>query len=312
MAHVRLARCIANQCSRGLKTITVIGGGLMGSGIVQVTLLSGYLVHLVDSNEHAITKSLSVIDRNLRRIGKKKFAQDEGDAENFVDSCLANLVATSDLRTAVSQADLVIEAIVEKLDVKRDLFRQLEQCAPSGCCFASNTSSLLLGEIASALNRRERFGGLHFFNPVPMLKLVEVIRTTETSDHTFQIFVQFVRSIDKFPIICRDTPGFIVNRLLVPYLIEAINLVERGDASAMDVDIGMKLGAGYPMGPFELADFVGLDTIKHICDSFAVQLCGQTRVRCPAMLAQLVADGKLGRKSGEGFFRYDEEGNRTN
>ncbi|CAH8497970.1 unnamed protein product [Dicrocoelium dendriticum] len=186
--------------------------------------------------------------------------------------------------------------------------RLLEECVPSGCVLVSNTSSLSLKSIGSVLNNKERFAGLHFFQPVPVLRLVEVVRTEHTSDPTFQSLMEFARSLDKVPIACSDTPGFVVNRLLVPYALEAVRLVERGCASTQDVDVGMKLGAGYPMGPFELMDLIGLDTMKHICDSFFEQLPGDPMFVCPTLLHKLVSEGKLGKKSGEGFYKYDSRG----
>uniref|UniRef100_A0A183AQY3 3-hydroxyacyl-CoA dehydrogenase n=1 Tax=Echinostoma caproni TaxID=27848 RepID=A0A183AQY3_9TREM len=282
----------AHQHLSKLKTVAVIGSGLMGSGIAQTAVQYGYSVNLVDSNQSAITKATSKINKNLTRLGEKKFAENKSEAQKYVDSCMSNLHSFSDLEKAISQADLIIEAIVETMDAKHKLFRELDQRARADCYLASNTSSLSLKEISTVISRKERFGGLHFFNPVPVLKLVEVIRTSETSDDTFQVLTQFAASLDKTPVACRDTPGFIVNRLLIPYLIEAVALAERGDASLSDVDVSMKLGAGYPMGPFELSDFIGLDTVKLV-------------MRCPPMLARLVAEGKLGRKTGEGFFKYD-------
>ena len=176
------------------------------------------------------------------------------------------------MEDSASKADLCIEAIVENLEVKRKLFAQLDEAAPKHTIFASNTSSLPIESIAMATKRGDRFGGLHFFNPVPQMKLVEVIRTPQTSDATFQSLLDVCQAMGKVAVKCKDTPGFVVNRLLVPYIMEAMRMAERGDATPQDIDVAMKLGAGYPMGPFELADFVGLDTLKFISDGYVAVL----------------------------------------
>lgn len=279
----------------------------MGSGIAQVCVQGGYQVKLVDMSADALSKASASILQKLSSAGKKKYSN-ESECTSYVNRCMESLSTSTALKESASNADLVIEAIVEKLDAKRDLFRLLEEYTPTGCVLVSNTSSLSLKDISSLLNRKDKFAGLHFFLPVPVLRLVEVVRTEHTSDPTFQSLLEFTRSLDKVPIACRDTPGFVVNRLLVPYALEAVRLVERGCSSIEDVDVGMKLGAGYPMGPFELMDFIGLDTMKHICDSFLDQLPGDPMFICPALIQKLVSEGKLGKKSGEGFYIYDSRG----
>merc|ERR1711972_826292 len=183
-------------------------------------------------------------------------------------------------------------------------FAEYDDKAPAKTILASNTSSLPISEIASSTLRLDRFGGLHFFNPVPVMKLLEVVRIPETSDETFNAMSAWGKAIGKYTVTCKDTRGFIVNRLLVPYLMEAVRLVERGDASAKDVDLAMKLGAGHPMGPFQLADYVGLDTTKFIMDGWSGDFPDEPLFKESPMLNQLVADGKLGRKTGEGFYKY--------
>ncbi|XP_008285735.1 hydroxyacyl-coenzyme A dehydrogenase, mitochondrial [Stegastes partitus] len=200
----------------------------------------------------------------------------------------------------IQSSDLVLEAIVENLKIKQDLFSRLDKLAPAHTIFASNTSSLPISDIASSTNRLDRFGGLHFFNPVPMMKLVEVGLTKQ---HLFFICL-YSRVLGRSGPRCQDTPGFIVNRLLGPYLLEAIQLYERGHGSKEDIDIAMKLGAGYPMGPFELADYVGLDILKFIMDGWREMHPNSTLFASSELIDKLVAEGKLGKKTGEGFYKY--------
>ncbi|KER26473.1 hypothetical protein T265_13984 [Opisthorchis viverrini] len=293
---------------RGLKYVSVVGGGLMGTGIAQVCVQNGYAVNLIDLDQSVLSKSVDAIRQNAHRFAKKKYPNDESSAASFVDSCLANLGTYTCIKEAVHGADLVIEAIVEKLPAKQSLFLELEKHASPECLLVSNTSSLSLRQISSVLSDQERFGGLHFFQPAPVLRLVEVVRTTHTSEVTFQLLVEFVRSLDKVPIACQDTPGYIVNRLLLPYLLDSIRMVERGFANPHDVDVGMKLGASHPMGPFELCDFIGLDTLKYICESLTDQMSDDPTFMCPNMLHHLVAEGRLGKKTRHGFFKYDAQG----
>uniref|UniRef100_A0A0B6Z3I2 3-hydroxyacyl-CoA dehydrogenase n=1 Tax=Arion vulgaris TaxID=1028688 RepID=A0A0B6Z3I2_9EUPU len=220
---------------------------------------------------------------------------------------MSHLTLQTDAIAAVKSADLVIEAIVENLDVKKKLFASLDKAAPQNTIFASNTSSISIGDIAAATNRRDRFGGLHFFNPVPVMKLVEVIRIPETSDETFTALETFGKTVGKKTVQCKDTPGFIVNRLLVPLMMEAIRLVERGVASPQDIDTAMKLGAGYPMGPFELADYVGLDTTKFIIDGWHQKYPDDPLYKPSEILNKLVEEKKFGIKSGEGFYTYSNK-----
>ncbi|KAK1791926.1 hypothetical protein P4O66_013907 [Electrophorus voltai] len=249
-----------------IKHVTVIGGGLMGSGIAQVVAVTGHSVVLVDTSEDILKNSTRAIEGSLKRVVKKKFADKPEAGEEFVQKVLKNISTSTDAASVVKNTDLVVEAIVENLKIKQDLFSTLDKVAPENTIFASNTSSLPIADIARATARVDRFGGLHFFNPVPMMKLVEVIKAPATSQQTFDALLEFSRVLGKHPVSCKDTPGFIVNRLLVPYLMEAIRLHERGHGSKEDIDVAMKLGAGYPMGPFELLDYVGLDTCKFIID----------------------------------------------
>jgi len=213
--------------------------------------------------------------------------------------------STDAVATSVN-TDVVIEAIVENLGVKQKLFKALDEAAPSHTIFTSNTSSLPITEIAQATSRMDRFGGYHFFNPVPVMKLLEVVRIRETSDQTFDALLDLGKKLGKSTVKCKDTPGFIVNRLLVPYMAEAVRMLERGDASSRDIDLAMKLGAGYPMGPFELTDYVGLDTTKFILDGWHEKYPDEPLYNPSPLVNQLVAEGKLGVKSGEGFYKYDK------
>jgi len=287
-----------------IKHVTVIGGGLMGSGIAQVTAQSGYNVTIVELNQDILKKSETSIQNSIQRVAKKLFKDKPADGEKFVKDSLAKLSTSVDLEGTVSKTDLVIEAIVENMEAKHKLFSTLDAAAQKSAIFASNTSSLPIGEIASVTNRKDRFGGLHFFNPVPVMKLLEVIRIPETSDETYQTMMAWGKSVGKTCITCKDTPGFVVNRLLVPNLAEAARMLERGDATARDIDTAMKLGAGYPMGPFELCDYVGLDTTKFILDGWHKRFPDNPLFKPIGILDKLVNDGKMGVKSGEGFYNY--------
>lgn len=287
----------------------------MGAGIAQVLAHKGkFNVTLSDVTDKALSNGQSIISKSLTRIAKKAMAESSAeDQAQFVKGVVDSIKVTTDPAAAVKDTDLVIEAIIENVGIKKDLFGFLDTKAPKDAIFASNTSSLSITDVAEAVQRKERFAGFHAFNPVPQMKLVEVIRTTSTSDDTFDSLLDVAKKMGKTPVSCIDSPGFIVNRLLVPYMFEAIRLVERGEASVKDVDTAMKLGAGYPMGPFELADLVGLDTLSHIAKGWR-----ETRVKTgeiteeavkeSKLLEDLVAQGKLGKKSGAkgGFYEYPE------
>ncbi|KAH7340912.1 Hadh protein [Rhizoctonia solani] len=290
---------------REIKNVTCFGAGLMGAGIAQVAAQNGFKVTLCDITPQALENGLKIIKTSLGRIAKKAHAESPEQQKSFVEGVMSSITTTSDPEEAVKQADLVVEAIVENLEVKRKLFSSLDSYAPEHCIFATNTSSLSVTEIADSTSegRRATFGGLHFFNRTPQMKLVEVIRTSTTSDATNAALVDVCKRMQKTSVSCKDTPGFIVNRLLVPYMLEAVRMLERGDASAEDIDTAMKLGAA--MGPIQLTDFVGLDTCQHIMTGWREKgALSQELVQPIKALEEKVKEGKLGRKTGEGFFKY--------
>ncbi|CEP19731.1 hypothetical protein [Parasitella parasitica] len=293
---------------KDIRHVTVIGAGLMGSGIVQVAAQAKYNVTMIDTTDAALENGKSIISKSLKRVARKKFADDEAKQKQFIDETLQYVTLSKDANEAAAKSDLIVEAIVENIDVKQKLFAQLDKVAPEDAIFCSNTSSLPVTEIAKATSdaRKQRFAGLHFFNPVPAMKLVEIVRTDKVTDQVFNDLADFTKKVGKTSVACKDTPGFIVNRLLVPYIVEAMRIVDRDEASIADVDTAMKLGAGMPMGPLELADFVGLDTMKFILDGWKKAGSLDTPVQESQILNELVSKGNLGRKSGKGFYDYSK------
>lgn len=287
-----------------INNVVVIGGGLMGSGIAQVAAATGHNVTLVEINDQLVNKAMGGIKKSLERVAKKQFKDDTAKGQGYIETTLSKLKGSTNLEESVACTDLVIEAIVEKMKIKHELFNKIDAVAPAGTIFTSNTSSLSIAEIGSVTKREDRFGGLHFFNPVPVMKLLEVIRTDKTSEVTYQQLMEFGKRMGKTCITCKDTPGFVVNRLLVPYMAEAVRLLERGDASARDIDTAMKLGAGYPMGPLELSDYVGLDTTNNIIQGWHAKYPDNPLYQPIKLLEKLISEGKFGVKSGEGFYSY--------
>ncbi|KAL7309734.1 hypothetical protein PS15m_010581 [Mucor circinelloides] len=293
---------------KDIKHVTVIGAGLMGSGIVQVAAQAKYNVTMIDTTDAALENGKNIISKSLKRVARKKFADDETKQKQFIDETLQYVTLSKDIEEAAAKSDLIVEAIVENIDVKQKLFAQLDKVAPKDTIFCSNTSSLPVTQIAEATSdaRKERFAGLHFFNPVPAMKLVEIVRTDKVSDEVYTDLAEFTKKVGKTSVACKDTPGFIVNRLLVPYMMEAMRVIDRNEASIADVDTAMKLGAGMPMGPLELADFVGLDTMKFIVDGWEKAGSLDTPLKESEILNKLVKEGNLGRKSGKGFYDYSK------
>ncbi|RNF03472.1 putative short chain 3-hydroxyacyl-CoA dehydrogenase [Trypanosoma conorhini] len=276
----------------------------MGSGIAQVTAHAGVPVTVVDVSHDRLGVARKSIEGSLARVGKKQHPGDEQKGKAFVEEVVSRITFTTDERLAASNAGLIVEAIVEKIDAKKKLWKKIDGMAPKECVFCTNTSSLSVGEQAAATSRPDRFAGLHFFSPVPMMKLVEVVRAAKTSQGTVDQLLEYVKLLNKQPVLAVDTKGFIVNRLLVPYQLEACRLVERGVASVEDVDLAMKLGCGHPMGPFALADSVGIDVLKFIADAWHKEEPENPLFTPSKLLDEKFAQGKLGRKTGEGFYIY--------
>ena len=280
-----------------IEKVGVVGCGLMGAGIAEICAKSGYDTIAREVNDELLAKGLDRIRRSLdKAVSKGKLEEDKKD------EALGRLTGTTDLE-ALADCDLVVEAIVENLEHKCELYTALDGIVKKSGVFASNTSSLTITEMAMATNRTERFLGLHFFNPVPIMKLVEVVRTIMTDDQVFEVAKEFIRSLGKEPVSCLDNSGFIVNRLLVPYLLDAIRGLEEGIGSVEDIDKAMQLGCGYPMGPLTLLDFVGLDTTFFIA-KIMFEEYREKRFAPPPLLKQMVLAGRLGRKSGRGFYDY--------
>jgi len=302
------ARSLSTSATlKAIQNVTVVGAGTMGAGIAQVAAAAGNTVQLVDVNDKVLDNSKKTIETSLGRISKKLFKDDPSKGAEFCKNTIGRITFMTEREKSVESADLVIEAIIENLKLKQDLFATLDAAAPQKTIFASNTSSIPINEIAQPTNRKDRFGGLHFFSPVPMMKLLEVIRTAETSDETYKAMDAWGKAIGKVTVSCKDTPGFIVNRLLIPYMTEAVRMVERGDATPQDVDLAMKLGAGYPMGPFELSDSVGVDVGLFIAEGWEKRFPNDPQFKVPELTRKLVKEGKLGRKSGEGWYKYGDK-----
>jgi 3-hydroxybutyryl-CoA dehydrogenase len=284
-----------------IKKVGVLGSGLMGSGIAEVAARAGY-----DTVVREVTEEL--LDKGMARIrGSMDKAVEKGKMEAGArDEAVSRLSGTVTDLTALADCDLVVEAIVENLEEKKKTFGALDEAVKAEAIFASNTSSLTITQIAMFTKRPDQFVGLHFFNPVPVMKLVEVVRTILTSGETFDLAFEFAKSLGKEPIACRDNSGFVVNRLLVPYLLDAIRALEEGVGSVEDIDKGMQLGCGYPMGPFTLLDFVGLDTTYYIANIMFEEY-REKRYAPPALLKQMVLAGRLGRKSGRGFYEHGKK-----
>lgn len=285
-----------------IQKVGVVGCGLMGSGIAQVCAQSGFQTIVREVTPELVEKGLKGIEKNLARLAEKGTISDS--AKNEIRGRLKGVTSIDELK----DCDVIVEAIIEQLPAKRELFAALDTLCPPHTIFASNTSSLTITEIAAATNRPQRFVGLHFFNPVPVMKLVEVVRTIATEPAVYEEMVQFGAKLGKTPVRAHDSGGFIVNRLLVPYLLDAIRAVEEGVGSVVDIDNSMKLGCGYPMGPFTLLDFVGLDTTYYIAQIMFDEF-KEKRFAAPALLKRMVLAGWHGKKSGRGFYDYSDPAN---
>ena len=288
-----------------IKTVGVLGGGLMGSGIAQVAAQSGFATVVREVSDAVCQRARSGVEKTLNKgIERGKVTAEQRN------QTLGRLTFTTEV-SALKDCDIVIEAVVEDLEVKNALWRELDGLCPQHTIFASNTSSLTIAAMAPATSRADRMVGLHFFNPVPLMKLVEVVKTVTTSEETFTRAFEFSKKLGKEPIAAKDNSGFVVNLLLVPYLIDAINALEHGVASVEDIDKGMQLGTGYPMGPFTLLDFVGLDTTYKIAEIMFDEY-REKRYAPPPLLKRMVLAGMYGRKSGKGFYDYSVDPPRVN
>ncbi len=283
-----------------IKKVAVIGCGLMGAGIVEVSARAGFDTTVRELDDELLDAGLERVRGSLgKAVAKGRLEQ------SAADEALARITGTTRLED-LEQADLVIEAIVENPEVKARMLGEIDRLVQAEAVFASNTSSLTVTQLAAATNRADRVIGLHFFNPVPVMKLVEVVRILTTADEVVTAASEFVRAIGKEPVQCRDNSGFIVNRLLVPYLLDAIRAVEEGVGSIEDIDKGMQLGCGHPMGPLTLLDFVGLDTTYYIANIMFEEY-HEKRFAPPPLLKRMVLAGHHGRKSGRGFYDYSKK-----
>jgi len=286
-----------------IERVGIVGFGQMGSGIAQVCAMAGLDVLAREIDQRFIERGFSRIDGSLARVVRSGKLS-EADAKK-ARGRISGTTALADF----NDRDLIIEAVIEVMDAKKEVFEQLDRVCPPSTIFASNTSSLTIIEIAAATKRPDRFAGLHFFNPPVVMQLVEVVKAITTSDATVETLRAFVTRLGHTPVVCKDTPGFIVNRLMIPIMLEAIRALEQGVATADDIDKAVKLGLRHPMGPFELIDYTGLDINLHVANTFFDEFRDPAWAP-PPLLKRMVLAGHLGVKTGKGFYEYDENGKR--
>ena len=281
-----------------IKNVTVIGAGTMGNGIAQVFACQNYKVILCDVSESALAKAVQTIQINLERMVKKEII-----AATDVQITMANITTSLHIENGVAEADLIVEAATENIDLKLNIFKQMDQFSPPLCILATNTSSISITKIASITTRPDKVIGMHFMNPVPVMKLVEVIRGYGTSDDVCSLIMALSKNLKKEPVEVNDYPGFVANRILMPMINEAIYTLYEGVAGVYEIDTVMKLGMAHPMGPLALADFIGLDVCMSILNIMHQGFGNPKYAPCP-LLVNMVTAGKLGKKSGEGFYSY--------
>lgn len=285
-----------------IRKVGVAGCGLMGSGIAQVAAMAGFTTVVREISDELLKKGLGIMEKSLGKLAEK------GQITSEMKSSTLGLLKPTTRLEDFADCDLVIEAIIENLDRKKELFAQMDKIVKPEAIFASNTSSLSITEMMTATRRAPQFLGLHFFNPVPLMKLVEVVKTVATDPAVVQLGLEYGRKVGKTPILTSDRAGFIVNRLLVPYLLDSIRALEEGAGSIEDIDNGMKLGCNHPMGPLTLNDFVGIDTTYYIAEIMFNEFC-EKRFAPPPLMKRMVLAGMLGRKSGKGFYDYTDPKN---
>jgi len=282
-----------------VKKVAVIGGGTMGNGIAHVFAMSGIPVNLIETKQEFADRALSTIEKNLDRMVKKQKIDEDKRNET-----LESISIFLDVSEGVKDVDLVVEAVPENLDIKRSVWEKVDAAAPDHAILGSNTSSISITKLAAITGRPEKFIGMHFFNPVPVMKLVEIVRGLETDDETYKTVEETAKKLNKVPVPVNDAPGFVSNRVLMPMINEAIFCVGEGVATAENVDEVMKLGMAHPMGPLRLADFIGLDVCLDILDVL-YEGFKDPKYRPAPLLVKMVDAGKLGNKTGEGFYKYD-------
>ena len=284
-----------------VKKICVMGAGLMGNGIAQVCAQSGFEVAMRDIEDRFVENGLNIIKKNLSRgVSKGKITQEQ------MNEIVSKIKGTTDLKAAAYNADVVIETIIENRDLKRRVYAELDEICKPECIFASNTSSISITDMASATSRADKFIGMHFFNPVPVMRLVEIIKGYDTSEETYRFIDELSKKLGKETVLVNEAPGFAVNRLLLPFLLEAIFTLQEGVTTVEDLDKAITLGLNHPMGPLTLLDFVGLDTALFIADYMYGEF-QDSKYRAPTILRKMVRAGHFGRKTGKGFYDYSKK-----